>query len=378
MDVFTQDASERRFSASLDLLEAVKPQKGGILEGAAIVTNTANGEVLALVGGRKPKQGGFNRALDALRPVGSLIKPAIYLTALEKPDRYTVTTRIDDSPVKLDNGDGTFWQPANFDRTFHGEVPLHRALSHSYNVATVRLGLQIGISEVIQSLKKLGLQRTMHAYPSLLLGAEEFSPLEITQMYQTLAGGGFRTPLRAIREVADVNGKPLQRYPLRVEQVFSTESVYLVNKILQQVIKEGTGRAMKRYLGQDLGIAGKTGTTNDLRDSWFAGFTGNRLAVVWVGRDDNKPAGFTGSSGAMRAWAEVMSALPVQPLILKTPQAIEYRWVDQETGLLGGSGCERAGRFPYLKGSAPTRYAACAGGRFRDTLDSVFDWFSGN
>ncbi|MGH8642973.1 MAG: penicillin-binding transpeptidase domain-containing protein [Gammaproteobacteria bacterium] len=202
-------------------LSALEKQRGlpaGALQGAVAVTRSQLGEVVALAGGRDPLAGGFNRALDAVRPIGSLIKPAIYLTALSRPLDYTLVTSLNDRPLRLPS-DGKDWTPENFDHQHHGAVPLYRALAHSYNLATVHLGLALGVPQVLKTVRRLGITRALDTHPSTLLGTMSLPPLEVTQMYQTLASGGFRTPLRAIREVLTAKGAPLQRYALAIEQV---------------------------------------------------------------------------------------------------------------------------------------------------------------
>jgi penicillin-binding protein 1B len=263
-------------------LEAIRGIKSGTLQGAAIFTDTQSAEVQACVGGREPRFEGFNRVVDARRPVGSLIKPVVFLTALQHPSRYTLATLLDDGPLVYRQAGAEDWIPQNYDKQHHGKVSMREALIHSYNVATVRLGLSVGVDSVMANIRQLGVERELTGFAASLLGADALSPLEVAQLYQTLAGGGFRTPLRAIREVLTAEGEPLQRYPLNVEQVIRPAPVYLVTTALQSVVREGTAQKLYNRLSPDLGIAGKTGTTDDYRDSWFAGFTGDRLGVVWV------------------------------------------------------------------------------------------------
>src|SRR6185295_18086387 len=203
------------------------------LEGAVVLTDPGTGEVQALVGGRDARYRGFNRALDAARPVGSLLKPAIYLTALAEPARYTLVTPIDDGPFLWTSRGAPDWQPENYDKQFHGEVPLRMALALSYNAASARLGTGLGVQRVLDNSKRLGIERPIQPFASSLLGAVSLSPLEVAQMYQTIASGGFRTPLRAIREVTTQEGQPLKRYPLAVEQAFAAEPLYLLTFALQ-------------------------------------------------------------------------------------------------------------------------------------------------
>ena len=365
MQIFTtlepvaQAAAEQALSERLKKLEQDKGIEANTLEGAALVTDPASGEILAVVGGRNVRFAGFNRALNAVRPIGSLMKPAIYLTALEQPDRYTLVTPLDDESITLTWPNGDSWSPQNYDRQSHGQVPLYLALAHSYNLATVRLGLDIGVDKVLDTVKQLGVYRPLNSYPSVLLGAAELSPLEVTQMYQTLANGGFRSPLRTIREVLTAEGEPLQRYPLDIEQAVDPAAVYLLNRALQAAVREGTGQALYRQLPPSLDIAGKTGTTDGLRDSWFAGYTGDRLAVVWVGRDDNKSTGLSGSSGALRVWRDMIKTMGTQPLLLVAPQEIRQVWVEPDTGLRSRETCIGAVWLPFIEGSEPDGYSEC-------------------
>ncbi len=359
-------------SALVKRLARLEKTHGEALQTALFVTNTQNAEVEAVVGDRDPRYKGFNRALDAQRPIGSLIKPVIYLTALQQPRKYTLGTLIDDDPMIYRQAGTDDWTPENYDQKFHGRVPLRDALIHSYNVSTARLGLEIGVGKVMANLRRLGVERELPEFASSLLGANELSPLEVTQVYQTLAGGGFRTPLRAIRVVLTAEGEPLQRYPLNVEQVIDPAPLYLLTVAMQDVVREGTARRLMNYLSPALDIAGKTGTTDDFRDSWFAGFSGDRLAVVWVGRDDNETTGLTGASGAMTVWGDMMANLDPEPLILPEPDNIERVWIDQASGLRSASGCQGAVELPFISGSAPDEAVPC--GR-RPLKKSIKSWF---
>lgn len=365
LNPMAQRKTERAMSEQITRLD-----RGGIdieLQGAAVVVNVNDGEVQAIVGGRDPRFAGFNRALDAVRPVGSLIKPAVYLTALLNTDQYTLATLLDDGPLDVDLGGGEHWQPQNFDHENHGRVLLHDALSHSYNLSTARLGLKLGVPAVTHTLKALGAQRAMTEYPALLLGAVNFSPLDVAQMYHTLAAGGFHTPLRAIRAVLTADGKPLQRYPLSVAPAFDSKAVFLLNAALRSVTREGTGRSLQQLLPAGLVVAGKTGTTDDLRDSWFAGFSENHLAVVWLGMDDNQPAGLTGSSGALRVWGDIMSRLDTTSLSSELPLGMGSTWIDRRTGLKVEEDCPHGLPLPFIEGpnsesAAPVEEAVCEWG----------------
>lgn len=372
LDPLAQTSAERALTDRLTQLEKVRRLTPKVLEGAIVVSHSQNGEVQALVGGRNTRFEGFNRALDAARPIGSLIKPVVFLTALERPNTYTLATLLDDSPLVWKERGTSDWEPQNYDKEFHGQVPLRVALANSYNVSTARLGLALGVRQVVDKAHDLGVERDLRTFASSLLGADSLSPLEVTQMYQAFASGGFRVPLRAIREVMMADGQPLQRYPLSVEQVIEPGPAYLVTHALQAVTQEGTANALKYYLSPDLHVAGKTGTTNDLRDSWFAGYTGDRLAVVWIGRDDNQPIQMTGAGGAMTVWGEMMARLDPDPLVPQVPENIELAWIDPATGLRADANCQGAIELPFIRGSAPEEIAPCGS---RSPVRSIKGWF---
>ena len=376
MDPTVQTAAEEALARRLTALERQRGFKPGTLEGAVVVTTVSGGEVQAVVGGREPRYAGFDRALDAERQVGSLIKPAVYLTALSQPQKYTLATILDDDALEVTDATGQTWQPANYDRLTHGAVPLHTALAQSYNLATVRLGMALGVPRVLDTLRALGIERNIDPYPAMLLGSMSLTPVEMAQMYQTIAGGGFRTPLRVIREVVSAQGEPLKRYPLQVVQAADPAAVYLLTSALQEVVVSGTAQGLSRYVPTELHIAGKTGTTSDLRDSWYAGFGGDRVGVVWVGRDDNEAAGLTGAGGAMQVWGALFEAIGAQPLHIDPPPGVDLAWVDATGGLRSLPDCQGAVELPFSRGSAPTEPAPCTqglGGAVRRSLD----WLKG-
>lgn len=372
LDYDIQNVAERVFERSLDSLSKGYHIPEGMLQGAMVITRREGGELVAVIGDRNPKYDGFNRALDAVRPIGSLVKPAVYLTALEDSSRYNVVSPLFDDEVQLKLSDGSLWEPQNYDKQMHGIVPLHEALSHSYNLATVHLGMDLKVHNVVRTLERMGVTRPIKPYPSLLLGAVAMSPVEVTQMYQTLAGEGFTTPLRSIQSVVSNQNEPLQRYPLTVQQSVDPSAVYLVNTILQETVRTGTAAPAYSLLSPELNLAGKTGTTDDLRDSWFAGFSGDYLAVVWLGRDDNKPAGLTGTSGALQVWASVMREIARQPVLLTPTDEIEMVWIDR--GMRANSTCPDAVQYPFIQGSAPESFAPCVG-PVGESLDRAGRWF---
>ncbi len=357
LDTQVQDILEKTVALKLNQLE--KSPRVNKLETAVIVTRRDSGEIAALIGGRENLAGGFNRALDAVRPIGSLIKPAVYLTALEYPDKYTITTRVSDSGIVVKGQNGTDWIPKNYDHREHGSVALHTALAKSYNLATVHVGMDVGVARTAKTLKSMGVDRSVDLYPSLLLGASSLTPIEVAQMYQTLAGDGFSTPIKGIRAVVAADGKRLQSYPFIVRQALDPSVTYIVNTILQEVMHNGTGHSAYSSFPQDYGLVGKTGTTNDAKDSWFAGYTGDYLSVVWIGRDDNKSIRLTGATGALKIWTALMRQISKQPVNLIPPDNIKMALVDTGSGLLANKDCGSAKQYPYIAGSEPTSYSSC-------------------
>ncbi|AZD75644.1 penicillin-binding protein 1B [Pseudomonas chlororaphis] len=346
------------------------------VEAAMVVTNPETGEVQAMIGSRQAGFAGFNRALDAVRPIGSLIKPAVYLTALEKPSQYTLTSWLSDEAFSVKGGDGQVWKPQNYDRRSHGTVFLYQGLAHSYNLSTARLGLEVGVPNVLKTLGRLGVTREFPAFPSMLLGAGGLSPLEVATMYQTLANGGFNTPMRGIRSVLTAEGEPLKRYPFQIQQRFDPGSIYLVQSAMQRVMREGTGSSVYNVLPRSLALAGKTGTSNDSRDSWFAGFSQDLLAVVWLGRDDNGKTPFTGATGALQVWTSFMRKADPLPLDMPQPDNVVQAWVDSRTGQGSDANCPGAVQMPYIRGSEPPPGPAC-GGDVPAPVESVMDWVKG-
>ncbi|MDO6570800.1 penicillin-binding protein 1B [Gilvimarinus sp. 2_MG-2023] len=352
-----QRQAEEAMSKRLTTLE--RDYKTEQLQGAMVVTSVGAAEVLAVVGDRNPRYAGFNRALDAKRPVGSLMKPLVYLAALEQPARYHLGSIISDAPVTVQSDDGELWQPQNYSRQSHGDVPLLQALVRSYNQATARLGMRVGLDKVAHTLKRAGFDGRVPPVPAMTLGAIEMSPIEVAGIYHTLAAEGTYTPLRVIRDVLTATGEPLKRYPLTIEQRFSEAAAFQLQYAMQAVLREGTGRAVYHRFPADLPLAGKTGTTNDQRDSWFAGFSGEHLAVSWVGRDDNSPMPLTGSGGALKVWADLMSELPTLGVNLEPPESVNFDWVDASSGMLSAEGCEDALWLPMVTRYAPTQAVDC-------------------
>ncbi len=338
LDPRAQAAAEHALTANLKRLDAASRVRGDHLEGAVIVTEPNSGDVVAVVGGREVGTDGFNRALDARRPIGSLVKPAVYLTALET-GRYNAATLLEDAPIEIKLRDGSVWAPQNFEHQTYGRVPMARALAESMNLATVRLGLDVGLPQIADTLQRLGLETRPVLNPSLLLGTVEMTPLEVVQVYTSLANGGFRARLRAVRAVLDENGRPLKSFKVQVEAAAPPAAVYQLDRMLELVTTRGTARDATAHLPKGTVTAGKTGTSSDTRDSWFAGFTGSYLSVVWVGYDDNHATGLTGAAGALPVWEDTLAKLKSASFEPVPPELVEDRWIEFATGLATTQAC---------------------------------------
>ena len=377
LDPVIQIKAENAVMQRLDEHEKNQGLPEGVLQSAMVVTTVEQGEVLAIVAGRDPRFPGYNRALEMQRPIGSLIKPVVFLTALQE-ENFNLASLLDDSEFTLELKTGN-WSPQNYDNEYRGQVKLIDALVHSYNIPTVRLGMQVGTRKIIKNLKLLGTERKINAYPSMLLGAIELPPIEVAQIYQSIAANGYRTPLRTILAVVSPRGDKLQRYPLTVEQAVSSEVDYLLQAAMHDVTVNGTARSLQNSLPESLPVAGKTGTTDALRDSWFAGFSGEHVIVTWVGRDDNQPTGLTGSSGALPIWADLMSDIVTRPLQPVQPDGVEWKLVDRVTGALAGEGCQDTQWLPFIKGREPQSQVECQGSYgSKDSVDEQkqggFEW----
>ena len=366
-----QDQAERALERELERLDHAHKYPNARLEGAVVVTSPQSGDVIAIVGSRNVGYDGFNRALDARRPFGSLVKPFIYLTALET-GRYNAATVVQDAPVSIKLVNGKYWQPDNFTHQTYGPVPVVRALAESLNLATVGVGMDIGLGKISQTLQRFGLPRAPAEVPAMLLGAIDVTPMEAAQMYNGLANGGFRTPLRAVRAVISQDGKSLRAFPVQVTPVATPENIYELDRMLEQVMVRGTGRGAHAMLPANLVVAGKSGTSSDLRDNWFAGFSGSHLAIVWVGYDANLPTGFTGSSGALPVWARVMTGLGTTSWNAAMPEGLAEAWIDYPTGLQVEPGCsDDAAPVAVPVGTQLPMKPGCAAKDTQNGLDTV-------
>ncbi len=359
LDPVVQRAAEDALAGTLSRIESQKNIPAGTLQGAIVVLRAENGEVVALVGDRRRGYAGFNRALDARRPVGSLLKPVIALTALESPRGYHLATPVEDAPLSIELKNGKTWSPGNYDGEFHGVVPLMTAIERSYNVASARLGLEVGVGPFVARLSQLALDETPSPFPSALLGAVEMSPLEVARLYLPFASGGLSFPPRAYVTATDGRRRVLSRNPSATRRLINPDTHYLVHFLLRGVVDRGTAQGVLGDFGRRMGLAGKTGTTDDFRDSWFAGYSGNYLAVVWVGRDDNRPTGLSGSTGALPVWRELMRSLPLRRAEFDVPGNVDWLTVDAVSGYRVGRGCDTALQVPFIDGGPVPPRGGC-------------------
>ena len=353
LDPVVQDYLEESIKdTKLQLKRRYGSQLNG-LEGAGIVIDSFSGEVVAAIGSTKPNNYGFNRAINAVRPIGSLVKPFIYLSALQHYSKYNLSTLLDDSKLSVSLPGGKLWEPNNFDKKFHGNIPLHVALSESYNVATTRLGMDLGYSVVQETFTKLGIKKKIPKYPSIFVGSFEMTPLEAIQAYQTIASEGFYSPLNSIRTVESSEDVLSLSYPYKVEQRFRPEPIYLLKFVLKQTFISGTAKGFSSRVIEKWKTGGKTGTSDDQRDSWFVGYAGNYLMVVWLGFDDNRKSPLTGRTGALQVWKNFMSRLDPIAYEVRKPSRIRYEWVDTKDGLLSGERCKGSILIPFVEGTEP-------------------------
>ncbi|MCF6436066.1 penicillin-binding protein 1B [Pseudoalteromonas sp. MMG022] len=314
------------------------------LETAMISVNVEKGGVSALVAGRDMRFSGFNRVLDTKRNIGSLVKPAVYLTALEQPT-YNLGTLVEDGPLQVTDESGDVWRPENFDRKYRGTLPLYQAFSNSINIPAVNLGLDLGVHNVASTLQKLGVAERINQYPSLLLGALELSSYDVAQMYTTLAANGQYRQLTTISAMTNATGKVLYEHDVFSRERFTPEASYMTKFGLKKVTKEGTAKRLNQHF-PSIQLAGKTGTSNDLRDSWFAGFDHNTVTVTWIGRDDNKSTGLTGGNGALELYIRYLKPLNPQAIADNRPKGIRWAFVNTLTGKQAPPGCGRVVQLP--------------------------------
>lgn len=337
-------------------LRADAPEKA--IQGCVVALRPQTGEVLALVGGRDYGQSQFDRCTQARRQAGSTFKPFVYLAALEPGahgPRITLASRLEDAPLSVPTSSGT-WSPANYDKQFHGSVTVRQALERSMNVATARLGLEVGPDRVASLARRLGIDSPLPRVPSLALGVADVAPIELARAYATIANGGIRPVVTTFEDAVDASDRTLARRDIQFERVLDAGTAYLGTSLLEGVVDRGTAAAIRRS-GIEGPIAGKTGTTDDGKDAWFVGFTPEMVVVVWVGFDQPKPTGLTGASGALPIWTRFVREATqgsVRGAFLPPPEVVTVE-IEPGSGALAMAGCPASASEFFLIGTEPTR-----------------------
>ena len=347
----SQQLLEQSVAKQLPMLE--RQYKQDNLEAAMVVTDIASGEIRALVGGRESGYAGFNRAINAKRHIGSLVKPAIYAAALERYQQYNLATILDDKAITLKSGAGKKWQPKNYDGKYRGQVSLIEGLVHSLNIPTINLGMSLGLDSVADAIKALGYQHKLQMRPSVLLGAINMSPLEINQVYLAIARKGYYQKTHTITRILSANNETLWQSEPYSDQRLSSDAAYLLDYALAQVTKQGTAKSLNWRL-DNKNVAGKTGTSNALRDSWFIGYDNKHLVTTWLGKDNNKSTGLTGSSGALPLFAEFMNKQGVVNKVEEKPEGIVVTLFEQQTGNAVTEECANTVIYPAVRAGIVT------------------------
>jgi penicillin-binding protein 1B len=326
------------------------------LEACLVALRPQTGEVLALVGGRDYGRSQFDRCTQAHRQAGSAFKPFVYAAALEPvPGGPTITlaSPLDDTPLTVSTPTGD-WSPENYDKTHHGEVDVEEAVARSLNVATARLGQAVGPARIAELARRVGIESRLPEVPALSLGAADLSPLELARAYATLANGGVRPEIRSFEDVVDAGDERIEQKPVQSERVLDPGTVFLVTRLLEGVVNHGTGHGV-RTRGIRGPVAGKTGTTNDEYDAWFAGFTPELAVVVWVGYDEPRSIGLTGSQAALPIWARFLrdaTGGTVAGRFVPPPEVMKID-VDPASGARALVGCPRREPVWFVRGTEP-------------------------
>ena len=337
---------------------ARRRRKIGPAQAALLAVDPRTGEILALVGGRSYNQSQFNHVTAAHRQPGSVFKPFVFLAAFEQA---LTEGRTDLSPAMVVADEPTTfvfdekdYAPGNYDNEYEGPITLRHALARSRNIATIKVAEMIGFDAVADLWKRVGVGTPPQPYPSIALGVFEATPLEVATAYTIFANGGQVKPLHAVHSLL-VKGDQVDPPGLvKGARVASPETTYLVTSMMQSVLDEGTGAAA-RSAGFRVEAAGKSGTTNDLRDAWFVGFTPELLTVVWVGIDDNTPLGLTGSQAALPIWTSFMARALAgrSSSSFAIPDGLEFADIDPDSGGLAMPGCPKVRHEAFLPGTVP-------------------------
>ncbi|MDB4837781.1 transglycosylase domain-containing protein [Marinomonas sp.] len=326
------------------------------LQGAMVVTDRLSGQVRAIVGSSGDYYTGFNRALGAVRPIGSLVKPPLYLSALAT-GRYTWWTKVEDKVLRFNVG-GQIWEPSNYDHKVHGEVHLYEALAKSYNLATLSLANEVGFERVGDTLRQLGVKRPFIMRPSTALGALELSPFEVSRLYQPIASQGLSSDLGVVLAVMDQDDRLIKRFNRRADVPFTDAVLAVTLDGMTKTPKIGTARASQAAFPK-LYFAAKTGTTNKQRDSWFVGITGDYSSTVWLGDDDNMPLSITGSSGAQKVWIDFTKVVNSRSLPDTLPNGARRVSVLNDKFEMAANRCGEKESLAFIQGTEPKGRSSC-------------------
>ena len=326
LDRKQQRSAEQAVINGLEELEATDKRIKD-LQSAIVVAEYKTGKVRAVVGDRLTQFAGFNRALQSRRQIGSLVKPSIYAIALSDPKNFRLNTPINNKPITIQVKGSAPWTPKNYDKRFSGSVMLMDALVRSLNIPTVNIGMKVGLKKVIVKQKEMGWDNVdIPTYPSMLLGAYSISPYDVTKSYQVLANSGLKTPLTTIESITAFDGSQIYQRDIEEvsEQVLPPEAAIQTLYAMQQVVERGTARSLQNEFAH-LKLAGKTGTTNNARDTWFVGVDGENVTTVWLGKDNNSDTYLTGSSGALYVYKAYLHR--ASPTVFRLPKSANLQWV---------------------------------------------------
>jgi penicillin-binding protein 1B len=355
VDIRAQRAASLAMQRQVAALEKRDPRLNG-LQGAMVVTDRLTGQVRAVVGSSGQNYTGFNRALGAVRPIGSLVKPPLYLSALAT-GRYTWWTEIEDKKLRFNVG-GQIWEPENYDRRTHGVVHLYEAMAKSYNLATVSLAQQIGFDRVGDTLRQLGVKRHFTMHPAMALGALELSPFEVSRLYQPIASQGKSSELGVVLAVMDQKDQLMKRFNQQNDVPFTDALLAVTLDGMTKTPKIGTARAAQAAF-PDLNFAAKTGTTNQQKDSWFVGITGDYSSTVWLGDDNNVPLSITGSTGALKVWVDFTKNVNPRSLPDTLPNgAARYNVLDSKFEIAADR-CKDKTPLAFILGTEPKDSTSC-------------------
>jgi len=358
LDLHLQRLAQDAVSSGIAKVDQLlsRRRRGRVPQAALIAVDPRTGDILAMVGGRSYNQSQFNRAVSASRQPGSIFKPFVYLAAFERAAEdgtaLSPATLVNDEPTTFD-ANGTPWTPANYENEYDGEITLRRALAMSRNAATVKVAEAAGFDRVANLWRRIGAGTTPRAFPSIALGVFEATPYEIASAYTIFSNGGETRALRPLLRIQRGESEILAKESV-TRRVARADTTYLVTNMMRSVLSEGTGAAV-RASGFSIDAAGKTGTTNDLRDAWFVGFTPQLLTVVWVGLDDNQALGLSGSQAALPIWLAFMQrALAGRgDQAFEVPENVSFVDIDRDTGATAISGCLRVFSESFLAGTEP-------------------------